>query len=482
MAMVSAEDFNFASSDNCTPSADLSYAFSSDINNTEMTVTCDNLGENPITMYVFDAAGLTDFCAVTLTVQNNNGADCGDNPTVAGAINTDAAVAVPGVTVEINGGLFSATTTAAGSYEFSNISAGSDISIAPSLNDDITNGVTTFDIVKITQHILGINTFDSAFKVIAADANRSNSVSTLDIVEIRKAILQISENFNNNTSWRFVDASHVFSDINNPWGFPEVANFNNVDSTVEANFVAIKVGDVNGSAQVSMDAAQNRNAATININAADKAVKAGETVAVEFTTNEVLAGYQFSLAFAGLELVDVEYGVATEDNFGFANAAAGVLTTSWNANKAVSLEGEALFTAVFVATENVQLSNALTINSKVIAAEAVTAELEAANVELAFDGAVANNFAVYQNTPNPFSAETVIGFNTVEAGKATVTFTSVEGKVLAVRTVAAAKGYNAITVNATEIAAAGVVYYTVETANNTATNKMVIVKYLTIHY
>jgi hypothetical protein len=73
MAMVSAEDFNFASSDNCTPSADLSYAFSSDINNTEMTVTCDNLGENPITMYVFDAAGLTDFCAVTLTVQNKNG-------------------------------------------------------------------------------------------------------------------------------------------------------------------------------------------------------------------------------------------------------------------------------------------------------------------------------------------------------------------------------------------------------------------------
>ena len=140
------------------------------------------------------------------------------------------------------------------------------------------------------------------------------------------------------------------------------------------------------------------------------------------------------------------------------------------------LETAALFTAVFVATEDVQLSNALVINSKVTAAEAVTAEFQAANVALAFNGATANTFAVYQNTPNPFSAETVIGFNAIEAGNATVTFTSVEGKVLAVRTVEAAKGYNAITVNATEIAAAGVVYYTVETANNTATNKMVIVK------
>ena len=474
MAEVTAADFNFASSDNCTASEDLSFAFSSDINNTTMVVTCDELGNNAVEMWVFDADGLTDFCAVTLTVQNNNGADCGTGSlTVSGAINTESATAVNGVTVEINGGLFSATTNANGTYEITGLAQGTDITVAPSLDDAITNGVTTFDIVKITQHILGIQTLDSAYKMIAADANNSASITTLDIVAIRKAILQISTEFPNNTSWRFVDAAQVI-DGNNPFVFSEVVNINNVDANVTANFIAVKVGDVTGDASVSFGSADNRSA--ININAEDKAVKAGETVAVEFTTAEALAGYQFTLNFAGLELVDVEYGVAKEENFGFSLVDAGALTTSWNAAEAVNLDGEALFTAVFVATEDVQLSSALSINSKVTAAEAVTAEFEAANVSLAFNGAAANAFAVYQNTPNPFSAETVIGFNAVEAGNATVTFTSVEGKVLAVRTVEATKGYNSITVNAANIAAAGVVYYTVETANNTATNKMVIVK------
>ena len=73
MATVNAADFNFASSDNCTATADLSFAFSSDINNTAMVVTCDELGANAVEMWVFDADGLTDFCSVTLTVQNNNG-------------------------------------------------------------------------------------------------------------------------------------------------------------------------------------------------------------------------------------------------------------------------------------------------------------------------------------------------------------------------------------------------------------------------
>jgi hypothetical protein len=474
MATVNAADFNFASSDNCSATADLSYAFSSDINNTEMTVDCDNLGDNTVEMWVFDTDGQTDYCVVTLTVQNNNGADCGTGTlTVTGAVNTESANAVNGVTVEINGGLFSAVTSADGTYEITGLAQGTDITVAPSLDDAITNGVTTFDIVKITRHILGIEELDSAYKMIAADANNTATITTLDIVAIRKAILQIETAFPNNTSWRFVDANQVMNS-DNPFAFAEVININNIDANIDANFIAIKVGDVTGDANVSFNAADDRS--VISINAEDKAVKAGETVAVEFTTDATLAGYQFTLNFAGLELVDLEYGVAIEENFGTADVAAGVLTTSWNASKAVNLEGESLFTAVFVATEDVQLSSALAINSKVTAAEAVTAEFNTSNVALAFNGAAANSFAVYQNTPNPFSAETVIGFNAVEAGNATVTFTSVEGKVLAVRTVEATKGYNAITVNAANIAATGVVYYTVETANNTATNKMVIVK------
>ena len=82
-----------------------------------------------------------------------------------------------------------------------------------------------------------------------ADANNSGSISTLDIVDIRKLILGINANFTNNTSFRFVDADYVFENEENPFleGFPELVNVNNLNADIETNFIAIKVGDLNGS-------------------------------------------------------------------------------------------------------------------------------------------------------------------------------------------------------------------------------------------
>ena len=47
-----------------------------------------------------------------------------------------------------------------------------------------------------------------------------------------------------------VDAAFLFPDPANPWktAFPEVANINNLQADVKADFVAVKIGDVNGSA------------------------------------------------------------------------------------------------------------------------------------------------------------------------------------------------------------------------------------------
>ena len=47
---------------------------------------------------------------------------------------------------------------------------------------DWIKGITTYDLVLITKHILGIQTFDSGYKIIAADADNSGTVTTLDVV------------------------------------------------------------------------------------------------------------------------------------------------------------------------------------------------------------------------------------------------------------------------------------------------------------
>jgi hypothetical protein len=79
--------------------------------------------------------------------------------------------------------------------------------------------------------------------MIAADVNNSKSITTLDLIALRKLILNIDQNFANNTSWRFVDAAYRFPDSNNPWstGFPEVVSVNNLASNISASFVAIKI-------------------------------------------------------------------------------------------------------------------------------------------------------------------------------------------------------------------------------------------------
>ena len=111
-----------------------------------------------------------------------------------------------------NGGSLttSLTTTSTGEFQF-NLPLSQDYTLTPRRNDDVYNGVSTFDLLLISKHILNVDLLNSPYKVLAADANRSGSVSTLDLVAIRKVILRESNSFPNNTSWRFVSNSQAVS-------------------------------------------------------------------------------------------------------------------------------------------------------------------------------------------------------------------------------------------------------------------------------
>ena len=139
-----------------------------------------------------------------------------------------------------------------GTYRF-DLSMGADYIIKPYNNQNPLNGVSTFDLVLITKHILGIQPFDSPYQYIAGDANKSNSVTAFDIVVLRKLILNISTDIQNNTSWRFVPADYEFTE-DNPLqeSFEESILVSNLPGTVaNLDFVAIKIGDVSGNASES---------------------------------------------------------------------------------------------------------------------------------------------------------------------------------------------------------------------------------------
>ena len=221
--------------------------------------------------------------------------------------------------------------------------------IQPFKNNNWVNGVTTYDIVLITKHLLGVEFLDSPYKIIAADANRSKTVTTFDLVALRKLILFIDTKIPNNTSWRFIPASYDFPDPTNPWAenFPECINVDMTNQTeaLDQDFIAIKVGDVNLSASTGCsnmppfsDAAGDRAAEIVQLHCAAGQAVAGQSIVATFYVESPadLVAWQLGLNFDTdyLELETAGPGgldFMTPGNFGLTEKEEGKLRVLWYA-------------------------------------------------------------------------------------------------------------------------------------------------------
>jgi hypothetical protein len=309
--------------------------------------------------------------------------------------------------------------------------------------------------------------------MIAADANRSGSITTFDIVEFRKLILGIYNELPNNTSWRFVDKSYSFPNPSNPFQstIPENVSISNLSADMMANnFEGVKIGDVNGSAIAnSLQSVDDRTAATMLFDVEDRAVKAGEVFTLNFKGAERVQGYQFTMNFNGLQVQDITPGAKMNmDNFGvFADA----ITTS--------VDGESNeFAVTFRATKAGQISQMLGVSSRITKAEAYTLTNDRMDVAFRFNGAAGSvisgvGFELYQNQPNPFVNKTFIGFHLPEATSATLRIFDETGRMVFTQNGDFAKGYNTISVDRALLNTTGVLYYTLETATDSATKKMI---------
>lgn len=488
---IEASAFESGSSyDNCSAYDDLKISFSANVNDTELTISCLDIIGNafyPVEIWVTDENGNQDFCSTLIKVDDPH-TTCGIPAlaTIAGDIKTEYQEEVENVTVQLSGGnLPPVVTGTTGGFNFPQLTMGANYTVTPEKDIDYLNGVTTMDLVKISRHILGVEILDSPYKVIAADVNKSKSITGLDMVKIRSLILMHDLEFTNNTSWRFVGANHEFSNPVNPWlyPFPEAVDFANLTTTEQANFVGVKIGDVNGSATPnSLLGTDTRNfEGTLNFVLENKKVATGETFDVEFKAKDFkVAGYQFALEFEGLEFVDLKTNLEnlSKENFGYTLLQENVLTTSWNvANDLEVADDEVLFTLTFKAQQATQVSNALKISNRYIAAEAYQGN-ELHQVALSVKGGTVNAsaFVLYQNTPNPFKDETTIGFSLPEATKVNLKIYDATGRVLKLVNGDFAKGYHEVNISKTELSGAGILYYQLYTNEHTATKKMILVE------
>ncbi len=230
-------DFDAGSSDNCTDQMDLLFSFSLDPNDIHLSFTCDDIGSNPLEVWVTDECGNQSYCTTFVTItdsQNICGPGVGSRMVYGSIMDPDLEYHIKDVLIETdnsqhvcNDGHYSMTLDQ------------NDFCLSATKDDDYLNGVSTLDLIMIQRHILGIEEL-TGHQLIAADINNDGNISGLDLIELRKLILGIYSELPENDSWK------VYAIEGNR--YIQKYNFTQQDSQ-HVNFVGIKIGDVNNSVE-----------------------------------------------------------------------------------------------------------------------------------------------------------------------------------------------------------------------------------------
>jgi len=479
-----ANDFDLGSVDNC---GGVHVSFSPDVDSTYAVFDCDDIpnGEEAtltLQMWVTDEAGNQDYCEITLVLQDNAGDACdgsnGGRVAVSGLIRTEDNRMVEDVEVNIFGSFNefaeNMITESNGSYAFDEVLMNNDYTVSAGRDFDYLNGVSTLDLVFVQKHVLGIQPFDSPFKVIAADVDGSEGVSAVDLISMRKLILGIIEEWPANTpSWSFVNSDQVFSNGSHPWPVQYEISLNDINNHMyNQDLIAVKIGDVTNNATASTLSGEmiteSRSASIANLVYGQ--VSNGSVPVFLEGTDEIL-GFQFTLNLDGLNLNSVTSNVLdlNESNYVIRGDQ---LIISWSTAILIEINQDApLF---YLNTSNSEVSY-LSIDKDGFSSELYDGNAEVLELEIRSGVTEGIDFTVYQNTPNPFSEYTQIRFYNPEANQVTLTVTDVQGKQVSQTSQYYETGNQSIILTSEELPN-GILYYTLEAPAYKATKKMIVIK------
>lgn len=456
--------------------------------------------EQIIRMYVTDSLDNYDYCEVTLRIDDTNNV-CPDNAeliSISGKLELESSEGLEGSTIYLESTApefpYSQISDQAGQYSFT-APKHYDYTIRPTENRNHLNGVSTLDIVLIQKHILGIQVLDSPYKLIAADVNKDCKINGSDLIQIRKLILGVyeDEQFPNNNSWRFVDKDYNFVNPEAvPCNFAETIDLNDAKvDTAEEDFVAVKIGDVNTSNNPSnLQAKQNtlRSGSNLDFELDHFDLEVGQVnkVAVRSTNYSDIHGWQMALEMPrGVEIVGIEGAALSlkDRHVRIATSNPGFAMLSYD-SKMIETKGEdeVLFYLHLKAVAPIHASKMIRLNNSFRESEAYQGnDYERLNIGLALrskDQSKANyTFKLDQNKPNPFIEKTLIGFELDKTAEAVIQIYDMNGTVHKEIKGVYAAGYHTIEINRDDIAAFGVMYYTLRVDERELTRNMIILNH-----
>lgn len=479
MIVIWARDFNASSFDNCTPTEDLIYSFSSDVEDVSRTFMCEDQGIQTIEMWVTDSEGNQAYCETFIDIQDNNNL-CPDVTLIriAGDVYRENGTMIEDAEMYLgfDDTTLMAETDEVGHFEFDGLPTEENYSIQPSYTSNYREGVSTLDIILIQRHLLSLQDLDSPYKMIAADVNNSNSITASDLVDIRKLILEVTDEFPNTDSWKFANANATFLDANHPWPYEEAMWMYQLDhDAMGSDFIAMKTGDVNNSTvfnNMEEDIDYRGSALTLS----KRQSEANQTSTTEFVIEEDvnLTGFQIQLTSSStLSEVKIgsEYLGLSQEHYNY-DPSTNVLTISWNTVEGLPMEsGDVLFdinttdewTLVESSTTE-WYDGELATGDIVIEQMTTVAAADSDNMDL-------------KSMPNPFTNATQLSFNVPTSGEVTLLVHNEVGELIYGDRMNLDAGTHSININKEDLGGTeGIYFCTLITETVRTTEKIFLIK------
>jgi hypothetical protein len=496
-----ASDFLQYTQDNCTPAYQLQLGirksgtgigFPVDGNGHPISLVsfgCSDMGTQMVDLWSIDKAGNADHCTTYLIIQDNlmycnqgggNEEICAVDESNNLIKNVKYQLSSPTSPPYIPPVQIMSDTT--GCAHLAGYVSSSNYVITPIKNDNPLNGVSTYDLVQISKHILGLKPLGSPYKMIAADANKNGSVTTFDVVEIRKLILGIYSSYPNNTSWRFVPKNYVFPNPYNPVSatFPETKT--KADLALSPDFVGIKIGDVNNSviSNATGDAATERGPMSF-LMMPDLHLKAGQIleIPVRVTNSSDWLGLQLHLHCNPDALIPLAClpGAIPDMTAGHYHVSPSGLSVSWSdARPHTFLPGQDLFKIRVKALRDVTLSDAIRLDPTVLRPEAYPEgphEISDLALEFRSETPGLAGTTISRVVPNPTTADAEISIYLAEPELLRLVLTDETGRNVLRQSFPAEAGITLLRIPETTMPQKGVYYWQVVAGAISASGKLI---------
>lgn len=480
-----ASDFDAGSYPACNTA--LAYSLSSDITDRNIVFTCDDVGVQRVEMWVTDlVTNAQDFCIATIEIQDPGVCFGGGlRATVAGNVHTEDEKEVEGVQVNIDDSLM-ALTNDEGNYAFADMPLGGAYSVAPTLDENYLNGVSTLDLILIQRHILGIDYLDSPYKLIAADVNGSRNINGIDLVELRKLILGIYTELPDNSSWRFVSDEYSFIDNKNPWieQWEEQYPIASLTADMSIDFIGVKIGDVNNSvAELGNDRLDIRSANAIIFDQSIPALDKDEIGSLVITAKNYhdILGWQATFGFDPnlVEVLAVQskaIELDTEQHCNFSQIESGLVTVSYNNIKSETIaKGEVILEFVVKAKKTIPANAQLIkLSSEQVRAEAYSSTL--ARIPLHLEGAAPYLTApkILSVNPNPWISRATMVVEMPAAADVAFDFYDVNGRKVYQMERSLESGFNSIAMTRGDLDTKGILIVRLTSMGMSSEYRMIV--------